>query len=893
MARAALPAWLSAIARLVPARYRAEVVADLIEERDQLVARGRGRLWIAGWLVAHLVRSALAARVRGRRPAIGTHRPWTGMGWGRELRQAARSLRQAPWYTATIVAVTALSMALAATVFAIVDGVLFKPLPYPSPDEIHVVSGRFDDLAPAERGVEIISANEAAAWSAAVPDLAMTSLLYTSVALPGGGFAHAVAVDRAFFEVFGVQILMGGFTDEHYLPGQNITPVLITYQLWMDRFGGDPAVVGRVMRAAGPFAQPFQVVGILAADGFVPPLPAGSAAAMRQGNRIDAIRPAPFEAMGERSSLAFARIPAERRADVLGRLNRAVAALRDAAPALRPDLTEGQRRARAPYDRVELIPLAEFVSTRERPVFALAFAAVMSLVCLVLLNAGALSAARAHQRIRDLALRRALGARLRDLLRHALAEQALLITVGAAAGVIAAPALLAVVVDRLPPGLNLIKDARLDWRVLVFAGLLSAAAAIAVALLSVRVAVQRATATPSLSERHGDAPGRARVGRVLIAAQTAIAFALVLCGSLFVTSLARIWDEDPGIEIRNTAIVTVLYPDRNIHLYPTRALDLAARLRGTPGVAGATLLNASVLENSTGSSSFRSPPGAMADVRPPSSIRVSSGFFETAGVRVISGRLPSAAELDSGGAPVVVVSETAARTYWPGRSALGQTLGSGRVDFTVIGVVRDVRLAALDIPSNGVIFAPWSGPLPHTRAPNLLLRLDDDAPETLAAVLERIRQLDPNARLTDIQTLRDAASTSIRERRLTAFAASIFAGVALVFVVVGVLGLVAMTASRRTREVGIRLALGATRTGVVRLLLGEQLRAVAIGLAAGGMISAWAVRLVGVHLYGVGIYDAWLWFISAVVVVITASVGAWLPARRASAIDPTEALRQT
>jgi ABC-type antimicrobial peptide transport system permease subunit len=207
--------------------------------------------------------------------------------------------------------------------------------------------------------------------------------------------------------------------------------------------------------------------------------------------------------------------------------------------------------------------------------------------------------------------------------------------------------------------------------------------------------------------------------------------------------------------------------------------------------------------------------------------------------------------------------------------------------------VRDVRLAALDIPSNGVIFAPWSGPLPHTRAPNLLLRLDDDAPETLAAVLERIRQLDPNARLTDIQTLRDAASTSIRERRLTAFAASIFAGVALVFVVVGVLGLVAMTASRRTREVGIRLALGATRTGVVRLLLGEQLRAVAIGLAAGGMISAWAVRLVGVHLYGVGIYDAWLWFISAVVVVITASVGAWLPARRASAIDPTEALRQT
>ena len=275
----------------------------------------------------------------------------------------------------------------------------------------------------------------------------------------------------------------------------------------------------------------------------------------------------------------------------------------------------------------------------------------------------------------------------------------------------------------------------------------------------------------------------------------------------------------------------------------------------------------------------------------PMSASVSSGFFETAGIELLSGRLPSDAELDTG-APVVVVSESIARAYWPGRSPLGQTLRTRtrKVVVQVVGVVRDVRLVALDVPSDGVIFAPWSLPIPSSSGPSLMVRLAGGR-DALPAILDRIRQLDPEARTRDIQMLEDAASESIRERRLSALAASTFAAIALVFVAIGIIGLVAMTASRRTREVGIRVALGAHPGSVMRQLIGEQLRAVIAGIVAGGLLAAWSVRFVQTHLYETPGFDPIVWTTTVGVMFATATIGAWIPARRASRIDPVEALR--
>jgi hypothetical protein len=547
-----LPSWVAIVSRVLPRRYRSEVIADLLEERDRTIAAGRSQVVASLWLSAHVMRSAIACRRERARDVrwgdvapVLTRRGRAPMG---EWRQAVRSLRRTPWYAATVVIVTALGMALASTVFAVVDGVLFKPLPYPEPGDLYAVSGRFRaDVPPSDRIIEMVAPNDVTAWAEAAPGVFVTGIGYSSISLPDASFAYAAAVDRRFFDVFGVRLLAGGFAEDDYLRDQPVMPVIISHRLWRTKFDGDPNVIGRTVAPLSAFSQPYRIVGIMAADGFVPPLPGNSTSARRL-NRVDVLRPPFTEALAERSGVAFARVPADKRAEVLAAIDRAVAVVREKAPAPKPGLTPGQLRARAPFDRVDLVPLRDYISSRERPVFAMVFGTVMCLVCLVLLNGGALAAARAQQRIRDLSLRRALGARTRDLLRHALAEQAVLAVVGTMAGLVAAPMLLALVLDRLPEGTNLVKDAHIDWRVLVFAALLSAAAALVVALFSVRVALRQPGTPQSLADVHSAAPVRARMSRLLVAAQTAIAFALVLTGALFGASLARLWSEDPGFQ---------------------------------------------------------------------------------------------------------------------------------------------------------------------------------------------------------------------------------------------------------------------------------------------------------------------------------------------------------
>jgi len=902
MREPALPWWTRAMSQLIAARYRAEVVADLADERDQMRRAGRSSAYGAIWMAAHVSRSAVASRRRERRASevVGSGRPprWPGSGAARELRHALRSLRRAPWYTATVIVVTALSMALASTVFALVDGVLFKPLPYPDPAELYAVSGRFDDGYRSERGVELVSPLEVAEWSAVASDVPLTSLNYSSFSFGDGTRVGGVFAGPGFFEVFGVRLLAGGFTDEHYATELPVRPIVISHRLWQTRFDGDPGTLGRILPpTAGQ--PPHQIVGILARDAFVPPLPQAGAAARRR-NRIDVIRPPLRSPSGqlfpERSSLAFARIDTAALPASQAALNRAAEAYRATAPPMPEGMPAASRPFFQPYDRVELLPLRDLVSSRERPVLALAFGMAMSLVVLVLLNVGALAMARAQQRIRDLSLRRALGARARDLLRHALGEQALLFGGGAAAGLLASPMLLAFVLDRMPPGLNLIKEVRLDWRVMMFAAVVSATAALVVALLSVRVAVRQASVTPALADAHGITPGRLRIGRVLIAGQTAVAFALVLGGALFATSLVRLWSEDPGLRLGYAATFSVIYSNDQDGTTMDRwrqTNDLAGALRAAPGVRGITLLDEQLMDSiTTGRGFFEPPPSAIDGAPMPTTVRVSGTFFETAGIDLVSGRLPSDAELDTG-APVIAVSETVARAYWPEGTAIGRTLRADRpsspIECRVVGIVRDVRLEALDVPSSGVIFASWALPVRQTRSARVLVAMEDDA--VLSTVIRRLGELEPGADVRNVQLLEEAAAETIRERRLAAAMGSTFGGVALVFVALGVLGLVAMTSGRRTREMAIRLALGAEPGGVTRLLVGEQLRAVGLGLVAGGVLAAWIVPLLGSRLYGIGVYDAGTWALTVAVIAATATIGALVPAWRASRIDPAAVLR--
>jgi ABC-type antimicrobial peptide transport system permease subunit len=271
-------------------------------------------------------------------------------------------------------------------------------------------------------------------------------------------------------------------------------------------------------------------------------------------------------------------------------------------------------------------------------------------------------------------------------------------------------------------------------------------------------------------------------------------------------------------------------------------------------------------------------------------LRVSGGFFQATGIELVAGRFPTDAELDTH-ARVVVVSESVARSYWPDRDAVGQALQTGRDTYVVVGVVRDARFLSLDLPPTGEIYTSIMAFDPGLSAVRLFLALGGDPQSSLNAVVAHVADTHPAWRVTDGELVETSLARSIQPRRFSAFVASSFGGVAAVFVVVGMMGLVAMSTSRRTREIGVRMALGSTAGRVVTLVFREQLASVVLGLAFGAALAAWAVEFLRSYLFGVTAFDAGVWLAAVALVLASAAAGVLVPAVRASRVDPIEALR--
>ncbi len=254
------------------------------------------------------------------------------------------------------------------------------------------------------------------------------------------------------------------------------------------------------------------------------------------------------------------------------------------------------------------------------------------------------------------------------------------------------------------------------------------------------------------------------------------------------------------------------------------------------------------------------------------------------------GRFPTDAELESG-APVIVVSESVARAYWPNASPLGQTLTYLRVTvpFAVVGVVKDVRWNQWDAEV-AAIYGPYAR-VSRSASLTVFIRSRKNAGQITAEATRAITAADPLIRTTQAGTLDERFADSVRPRRFQSWLFGSFAMCALVIVGVGILGLMAMATARRTKEMGIRLALGATRDNLVGVLLLEQLRAVVLGVMVGSLVSAWAVRFVKVYLYQITPYDPRVWTAAVVAIVATAAIGTLIPALRASRVDPVQALR--
>lgn len=804
------------------------------------------------------------------------------------LARAFRSLRRAPWYSLTVIGVMALGLALATTVFAVVDGVLFRPLPYPQADRLFTVLPGFTGITSESRyGVGI---GHIADWSSAAPDVKFTGFRAQPWAGYGTGVNDDVAgvalVQANIFEVLGVRPMIGGFAPEDFAEQRLFQPVVVLYDVWLRRFQGDPGIIGREFELDPIRHAGFRIAGIMP-RGFTFP------SAFTDVRFLAPFIPAPdqkdpyLRQLGE----VIARVPQSMTVQVLAsRVTAGIQATARKAPPQgpKPDgWSDRGWRTQGAFDRADVLPLDAALAQRSGGLFRGVFAAAILLVALGALNVSALMAARSLDRAQEFGVRRALGASATSIGSLVFAETIILVGIGAAVGLALSPGLLRLALALLPEEVTLLKPAQVDWRVVAFVTVGAIAIAIPTSIWPTRRALR--TGSSGVNEA-GRVTSRRSLGhRIVVMSQVAGAFVLTVVGVLLVSSLLSVYANDRPIRTNGVvAIVTQLMGDGG---NSTARLDpILERLRGVSGVTGAAATSAQLLVGGNWPPFFTPPQGAT-DHRLEVDVQgVTADYYRVLEPQLISGRTPTQTELRAN-APLIVVSERLAHAYWPSSPAVGQVIGQYRDNrlYTVVGVVRDVRWFSWDTEVAS-IYAPFELVSRYSYA-TLLLGTDGRTGRVTADALAAIREADPFARIRRAATLDSLFIDSVRTRRFKSWLFGSFAVAGLAVVGVGILGLIAMSTARRTKEIGIRCVLGSTRSGVVTLILREQLVAVVVGLLAGGLVAAWVATLVKSYLYGVSTTDARVWASATVLIIVTATLGALVPAWRASHTDPSQALR--
>lgn len=838
------------------------IAGDLMEER-----RRRGVLWYWRSSVAILIHF-LTQRAR---EAVSDLARSLRFGSRNEWRQSFRSLRRTPWYSLTVVAVIALTMTLATTVFAFVDGVLFKPLPYAHAEQLYLVGGPYRMLA---------SSREVAEWAAAVPEapMAMQGQLFTvgSTNESQPTALMATEVGPGFFDVLGVQPFIGGFRPEHFRPSGGRVPVLVSYRLWRRLFGGDTAVIGKPLDLIGPvnhLMRPLpglEIAGVLPRDFALP----------FNVETPDVVMPIALSLeqssdRHESAAIALVRVPDGVSAESVRTRIDAVARTQGFHDTNDDFGNTGKSPDVSMYHIVEMLTLFTKSS------FTTAFVAAAVLVVIAVINVASLAVARGRQRRAELALRQALGASRWHLAGLALRETAPLIAVGAGLGLLGAQPLINVVTAVIGR-IALLKTPAVDARVVTFSAITAVVQALVVVALMTRA--MPANAVAEAVGRGAAVTGRRRwFSFSLVSLQVALTMVLAIGGALVTGSLWWAWQQDPGIDPERVIAIDVTTGGGSSAERSARMSAVVDRVKATPGIENLASVGFKFLSRGYLYYTFTWPDGAPTEREEP--ILVGGDFFATLGIRALEGRLPDATDLERD-ADLAVLSDRVARKHWPGQSALGQTFKVQTETYRVVAVVPDARLNSLDDATYGQVYLPF-----RTVPAVLLVKARSNPDRLLRSLVAEIRSVGPPVGVTRAVTLREAYGRALQPRTFYTWFFGGFAACALVIVAVGILGLLAMTSAMRTREMGIRLALGATADGLVGLLMREQLRAVVVGLVAGAGLAAWAVRFMKAYLYQFTVYDTRIWSMAILTILFTATLGAALPSWRASRVDPVKALR--
>ena len=810
-----------------------------------------------------------------------------------DLRYGMRQLRKSPGFTITAVLTLALGIGATTAIFTLVYDVMLKPLDYSRPGQLAVMEeqvAEFRDLYPTLP----MNANHFVFWQQHGHSFQSSALMKEdSVPLGIGGHPLQINVLSAtpgFFSVLDSAPLLGrAFSPQEAQPGHEHVAVLMD-TLWRNQFRSDPGILGKSVTLNG---FPYTVIGVMAPSFHLPHIRTMGSADTNHAQPPEALLPMVLsdemlqDEMGEFNYFGLARLkPGVSVAQANGEIN----ALQHTIMARLPANAKATLSA-------TLTPFQQELLGNDRKPLLILLAAVAVLLLVGCVNITNLLLARAVGKRQQMAVAAALGASRREMVRLAIRETAVLAALGGALGLLAAMIAMPVMQRYLPPALDFRGPLHLDWA--------GACCALALAVLATLLAGAAPgwmiARTPPQEVLHSESRlatesrSSKRMRRMLVAVEVAVSVALVSMTGLVTTSLYRLLHVNRGFEAARVMTAAIDLPDKSYSDLATRtafykhALD---RLSQLPGVEHAAAISELPLSGDAWIDIIHVPGDARPIMQMPTEhFRwITPGYFATIHLPVIAGRLLSASDE---GKHYAVISELTAKTLWPGKDAIGQQFGRAGLNedpFTVIGVVENARTVTLSQQDPMMVYMPYWYRSDKTAGLVVSTRQD---PATMADALRKaISKVDPEVPVQEMRLLGGVVEDSVANRRFEMQLLLMFAASALLLAGLGVYGVVTYSVVQRQKEIGLRVALGAQRKNIYGLVLQDGLVPVLAGAGAGVVVAFAFARVVGSLLFEVSPYNAAITTSAVCVLVAMGTTACLLPARRAAAVDPMEAIRR-
>jgi predicted permease len=802
-----------------------------------------------------------------------------------DFRYALRQLKQAPVFAIVAIVTLALGVGANTAIFSVVKAVLLNQLPYRDPDRLVKIAEAGPDT-PVPETIDFTTTH----------DLRQRSKSFQSMSLSrdGGGaiveqghpeLLDGMRVGYDYFDTLGVKMQLGrSFLPEEDQPETRYEAIL-SHGLWLRRFGGDPAIIGRTIRVSD---RSYKVVGVLS-DGFQPILRSDRSVAPQLYMPLGYDLKQPSACRGCQHL------------QLIGRLKPGVST-EQARAELNTILRDIMREHPQDYDQrdvIALMPLQDYVVGRVKTALWILLGAVVMVLLIACANVAHLALARATGRSKEMALRAALGAGRTRLARQLLSESLLLALIGGLAGVLLAWWGTGALASLGPKELPRAQEIRLDLPVLLFALGISIFTGL---LFGFVPALRTSQVDPNeaLKDWGRATEGRSRHGyrSVLVTVEMALAFVLVMGAGLLGKSLLRLLNVDPGYDPRNVLTAGVyVYGDRyqkpeaEVNFYE----QAMQRLRATPGIDSVAMVSTLPLASFDRRGFHIQDRPLTNESEAPSvdAYAVSPDYFRVMRIPLNRGRLLTAG--DRMGAPMVaLISESCARNVFPNQDPIGKHIQlGGRHDdkewATIVGIVGDVRQYAFDRPSNMEAYVAQAQNIDYGF--NLVARTNGDPRRFEQTARQVFLSVDNTQPIYQVRPLEDYVAESQAARRFTLMLLGMFGGLALILAAVGIYGVISYAVSLRTRELGIRMALGAARNDVLGMVLRQGVTLLCTGLAIGFAASVLLTRFLASLLFQVRPVDLATSLAVTVLLAAVALLANYLPARKASKLDPIVALR--